>query len=110
MALYSRSVWLGAQALSAPLPMTSTGQLTLAPLRSPCAREDSRPHCDSQLRSGEFSDNLTHTFQAGQSVQIRLTSTDFDPYLIVHTPSGRQIDNDDINGSTRDAGINIPRR
>jgi hypothetical protein len=63
---------------------------------------------DTTIPSGEFADNYTRTFEVGQSVEIRLTSSQFDPYLIVHTPSGRQMDNDDLNGQTRDAGINLP--
>ena len=63
---------------------------------------------DATLSSGEFADAFSRTFTAGQSVQIRLTSTQFDPYLIVRTPSGRQLDNDDLDSSTRDAGIDIP--
>lgn len=63
---------------------------------------------DPTLSSGEFADAFSRTFTAGQSVQIRLTSTEFDPYLIVRTPSGRQLDNDDLTPSTRNAGIDIP--
>ncbi len=63
---------------------------------------------DTTLRSGEFADAFTRSFTAGQSVQIRLNSTEFDPYLIVRTPSGRQLDNDDLTPSTRNAGVDIP--
>jgi hypothetical protein len=63
---------------------------------------------DATIQSGEFADYFTRTFEVGQSVEIRLTSSQFDPYLIVMSPSGRQLDNDDINGQTRDAGINLP--
>ncbi|MBK7153005.1 MAG: caspase family protein [Sandaracinaceae bacterium] len=63
---------------------------------------------DATIQSGEFADYFTRTFEVGQSVEIRLTSSQFDPYIIVMSPSGRQLDNDDINGQTRDAGINLP--
>ncbi|MCB9636701.1 MAG: caspase family protein [Sandaracinus sp.] len=63
---------------------------------------------DQTLRSGEFSDSYQRTFEPGQSVQIRLSSSAFDPYVIVRTPSGQQLDNDDLDPSTRDAGVDIP--
>ena len=41
-------------------------------------------------------------------MRIRLRSSAFDPYLIVRTPSGRQIDNDDENATTRDSLVELP--
>ncbi len=63
---------------------------------------------DQTLRSGEFSDAYERSFEPGQSVQIRLRSSAFDPYVVVRTPSGQQLDNDDLDPSTRDAGVDIP--
>ncbi|HJL46195.1 MAG TPA: caspase family protein, partial [Polyangiaceae bacterium LLY-WYZ-15_(1-7)] len=63
---------------------------------------------DQTLDSGEFADAYSRSFQAGQSVQIRLASSALDPYLIVRTPSGRQLDNDDLTPQTRNAGVDIP--
>ena len=51
---------------------------------------------DAQLSSGELSDSYTFMFRAGQRVSLALSSTEFDPYLIVRSPSGRQRDNDDM--------------
>lgn len=62
----------------------------------------------STLQTGEIFVPYQRTFPAGQPVRIRLSGTGFDPYLIVRTPSGRQLDNDDVDSSTRDAGIDIP--
>ncbi|NIS36445.1 MAG: caspase family protein, partial [Actinobacteria bacterium] len=63
---------------------------------------------DQQLNSGEYYDALTMSFNPGASVQLRLTSTAFDTYLIVRTPSGRQIDNDDFAPGSTDSGVDIP--
>ena len=63
---------------------------------------------DSTLDGGEFVDRHTMSFPAGQPIQIRLESTNFDPYLIVRTPSGRQLDNDDLVPGNLNSGIDIP--
>lgn len=63
---------------------------------------------DQTLASGEYRDSYEMTFTPRSAVQIRLESSDFDPYLIVRTPSGRQEDNDDFQPPARGAGIDIP--
>ena len=63
---------------------------------------------DSTLDSGEFVDRHTMSFPAGQPIQIRLESSNFDPYLIVRTPAGRQLDNDDLVPGNLNSGIDIP--
>jgi len=62
---------------------------------------------DQQLRSGEFVDHFNVEGRSGETVHLRLTSSAFDPYLILKAPSGRQDDNDDINPQTRDAGLDV---
>ena len=63
---------------------------------------------DATLESGEFVDVYTRTFTPGSPVAIRLTSSALDPYLMVQSPSGHQLDNDDLDPSTRDAGVDLP--
>ena len=63
---------------------------------------------DQRLQGGEYADHHELTFAAGESVHLALSSTAFDSYLIVNTPSGRQLDNDDVSSGTRDAGLDIP--
>lgn len=56
---------------------------------------------DSRLDEGEYYDLYTFTGTAGQNVQIDLTSSQFDTYLVLVTPSGELIEDDDgIAGST----------
>lgn len=50
---------------------------------------------DETLQSGEFVDTFRFQGQQGQRVVIDMRSTQFDPYLILHAPSGAQEDNDD---------------
>jgi hypothetical protein len=63
---------------------------------------------DRTLSSGEYVDMHPMTFTAGQPVSIRLESTEFDTYLIVRSPSGRQDDNDDVRPGILNSGIDIP--
>jgi Putative metallopeptidase len=50
---------------------------------------------DSTYETGEFVDSYDYTFEAGQNATVVLSSLDFDPYLVVTTPSGETIVNDD---------------
>jgi hypothetical protein len=50
---------------------------------------------DSTLRSGEFYDSYTFQGRRGQAVDIRLTSTAFDPYVMISGPNNFSVYNDD---------------
>ncbi len=51
---------------------------------------------DTAYETGELVDSYDYTFEAGQNATIVLSSLDFDPYLVVTTPSGETIVNDDF--------------
>ncbi|MGV3577572.1 caspase family protein [Brevundimonas sp.] len=55
---------------------------------------------DEQLNSGEYVDTFTFTGRRGERIAAELTSSAFDAYLILTTPSGEQIDNDDGEDGT----------
>ncbi len=55
---------------------------------------------DETLDSGEFVDTFTFRGARGQRVAAELTSAAFDAYIILTTPSGEQIDNDDGEDGT----------
>lgn len=55
---------------------------------------------DETLESGEFVDNFTFRGQRGQRIAAELTSSAFDAYIILTTPSGEQLDNDDGEDGT----------
>ena len=78
------------------------GRITLDPnysppiILTPGSRKDGRlEHGDTTLDSGEFSDTFVFEGRAREHVTVDLRSGDFDPYLIIRTPSGEQFDNDD---------------
>lgn len=55
---------------------------------------------DAQLSTGEYVDTFTFRGQRGQRVAAELTSSAFDAYLMLTTPSGEQLDNDDAENGT----------
>lgn len=55
---------------------------------------------DETLDSGEYFDRYTFSGRRGERVAVELTSSAFDAYTIVRTPSGEQFDNDDGDNGT----------
>jgi hypothetical protein len=51
---------------------------------------------DNTYQTGELVDDYTYDFAAGDKATIVLSSLDFDPYLVVTTPSGETLANDDF--------------
>ncbi len=60
---------------------------------------------DDRLGSGEFFDAFRFQGRRGQRVAINVDSSDFDTYVIINTPSGEQIDNDDREPGNLNAGL-----
>lgn len=50
---------------------------------------------DNQRRSGKYEDVFRIDGRRGQRIELRLSSDDFDPYLLVTGPGGFQLGNDD---------------
>lgn len=55
---------------------------------------------DGQLNSGEFTDTYTMQVTAGVPVELRLSSSQFDTYLMVRGPGDFSEDNDDDQGAS----------
>jgi hypothetical protein len=53
---------------------------------------------DQRLEGGEYRDSYAFEGAVGDQVVIELSSSAFDPYLILLPPQGQQIDNDDADG------------
>ena len=81
--------------------------LALAAAQTPQARVERGTLAagDQQLRSGEYYDEYTFEGRAGQRAVIEVTSTAFDPYVIVIAPSGEKQENDDWEGSNTQARV-----
>ncbi len=62
---------------------------------------------DQTLSSGEFRDAYPTTFAVGQRVRVRVTSTTFDPYVIMRAPSGKQLENDDVSATDTNVSLDI---
>ncbi|WP_339872902.1 pre-peptidase C-terminal domain-containing protein [uncultured Brevundimonas sp.] len=62
---------------------------------------------DDRLDSGEYRDLYEFRGRAGQQIGLRLTSDDFDPYLMVRGPGDFSEDNDDASESDRGALLNL---
>lgn len=71
-------------------PTRRAGDLTLAQTLS-----GDLDRSDARLSSGEYTEVHTFDGDAGEPVRIEMTSSDFDTYVIVASPSGEQLDNDD---------------
>ncbi len=63
---------------------------------------------DATLPGYGFSDNFTFTGEAGQQAIVDLRSSDFDTYLVLETPSGERLTNDDYDGSTQRSLLSLP--
>lgn len=61
---------------------------------------------DQTLSSGEYADSYRFRGNSGDRVNLRMTSSDFDSYLILKGPNGFSEDNDDAADGDRSAGIN----
>lgn len=62
---------------------------------------------DRRLETGEFVDLHVFDGEAGEPIRIEMTSTEFDTYLFVTTPTGQLVDNDDFDGSTNVSRIDM---
>ncbi len=63
---------------------------------------------DSTLSNYGYSDTYTFTGQTGQNAIIDLSSDEFDTYLVLRTPSGEELSNDDFEGSTARSLLSVP--
>ncbi len=54
---------------------------------------------DQTLNSGEFADLYNQNVDRGETIVVEMSSSQFDPYLILRPPGGgTQVDNDDFEG------------
>jgi hypothetical protein len=65
---------------------------------------------DRQMDTGEYGDVFVFDGNSGESVDIEMTSSDFDTYLVLITPSGDQIENDDYDNQSNRSRIDLALR
>lgn len=63
---------------------------------------------DGKLEGGEYRDIYVFDGSAGQHASVDMTSREFDTYLILVTPDGETIQNDDDEGNTTRSRIAVP--
>jgi len=81
--------------LSEVVDQTLVAQADGTPIRAGTTVTGQLAPGDSTLSSGEYVDYYVFDGQAGEVVEIRMTSTDFDSYLLLRGPQGFSEDNDD---------------
>jgi hypothetical protein len=88
---------------------TQTGAYTLAlneiAVVADNEYEGSLDSGDDTADKGEYVDTYTFEGQSGQSVNIELSSDDFDTYLVLRTPDGKIETNDDDDGNSSGSRI-----
>ena len=82
---------------TSPMPNTATANTTA--VVNATTRSGELGAGDATLPSGEFFDRYNFAWPAGARIQLRATSSAFDTYLIVRSPSGQDQQNDDENSS-----------
>lgn len=93
--LHPRSLVRGARPQAAALCL-----LFLANAACSQGRHDGRLEPgDATLSSGEFYDTYPVEVEAGEWIELDLTSSEFDSYLVLQAPSGATEQNDDFEGS-----------
>jgi len=87
------------------------GQTARTPARAPAsiaAGQDAGGELtpnDSQRQSGKYEDVYTVQARRGERLDLRLSSQDFDPYLVVTGPQGFTLANDDEGGGSTDSRL-----
>ena len=91
-----------------PVPAAATNGQEGGTIAVPSEQHGSLTQADQRLSSGEFAHPITVRFAPGSSTRIRMIGQGIDSFLIVRTPSGAQLTNDDASPDTHDAAIDIP--
>jgi hypothetical protein len=64
-------------------------------------------NCPTLQETGEFYQSHTFRAEAGQALAVEMTSSDFDTYVILRSPSGQAWGNDDWEGSTAVSRVEV---
>lgn len=75
--------------------------------RAPRTESGSLAAGDDTLRTGEFADLYTFAGTPGETLVATLSSSDFDPYLIVRGPDEDRRENDDLEGRPGESEVEM---
>jgi hypothetical protein len=98
---------LAASVSGLALMTAATAAGAQAPIRPGQAISETLARGDEQLDSGEYFDPYSLRGHAGDRVVVRMESGEFDPYLIIQGPGQFSHDNDDAEGGTLDALLDV---
>lgn len=83
------------RALPLAVPLIALAACTTRAPAGPTTEAGVLERGDLTLQSGEYFDAFAVTASGGQWITVEVTARDFDPYLIIRSPSGEQSDIDD---------------
>lgn len=75
--------------------------------RAPRTESGSLADGDAELRSGEYADIYTLDGSPGETLVATLSSSEFDPYLIVRGPDEDRKENDDVAGRPGESEVEM---
>ncbi|MFT5680116.1 MAG: hypothetical protein ACI8RZ_001021 [Myxococcota bacterium] len=95
---YQLTVWQRpVEATPEPVAAVATGSDPVS-INSSTQLQGALVSGDHTLPNGEWSDRYTLSLQSGQLLNVSMTSTDIDTYLVAQAPSGATESNDDCDG------------
>ncbi|MES1202920.1 MAG: caspase family protein, partial [Pseudomonadota bacterium] len=96
----------GAYALTVEQPNTTPQAATEAQVAQGSVTEGDLAQGDAQLKTGEFDDTYPYQGHAGEHLEIKLTSSEFDPYVAITGPNGFQdFNDDDVAGNSKNSRL-----
>lgn len=103
---YALAVEAGGDATPAPAVAQAPANVRTLALNAPQA--GTLASGDGQLNSGEYVDAYSFAGRRGQALDIRLTSTAFDPYVMIAGPGDFNVQNDDdMEAGGKDARVSV---
>ncbi|HVZ99376.1 MAG TPA: caspase family protein [Caulobacterales bacterium] len=96
----------GAYELTIEQPAAAPAAATGAQVAQGRAIDGELADGDAQLKTGEFVDTYPYEGHAGENLEIRMSSSEFDPYVAITGPNGFQnFNDDDVAGGSHNSRL-----